>query len=163
MTAYTTRMPAGFAGNISRDDNLLVDPVIIDSGTPPTAYGSVVKLVSSKAQPVASGDAGSVAYGWSARPYPVQSTTNSLGVAAPPASGIINVMRRGFMTVNLVLGTAAKGGQVYVVTTAGGSVAVGDIVTSSSPAGGGTGVVVTGATFMGAADANGIVEIFQAR
>lgn len=159
MVAYTTRVPAGFAGSVSRSDSLTVQQEIIDSGTPPTAYGKPVKMVSGKVQPLASGDAGTVAYGWAVRPYPAQSTTNALGAATPPTSGILDVLRRGFISAVVTLGTAAKAGQVYVVTTAGGSVVVGDIVTSASPAGGGTGVAITGAFFTGPADANGVVEI----
>jgi hypothetical protein len=160
MVAYVTRVPAGFVGQITRFDSITTQPEIVDSSTPPTAFGSVVKLVSGKVQPVASGDAGSVTYGLLVNPYPHQSSTNGLGAAAtPPTSGVVTVMRRGYLAVKLVVGTAAKNGQVYVVTTAGGSVVVGDIVTSTSPAGGGTAVAVTGAFFMGAADANGIVEV----
>lgn len=159
MVAYTTRVPAGFPGTVSRSDSLTIEQEIIDSGTPPTAYGKPVKIVSGKIQPVASGDAGTVVYGWLVKPYPAQSSTNSLGAATPPTSGVADVLRRGFMTVTLTLGTAAKNGQVYVVTTAGGSVVVGDIVTSASPAGGGTGVAVTNAFFTGPADANGVVEV----
>lgn len=161
MVAYATRVPAGFPGSVSRSDSLTIQQEVIDAATPPTAYGKVIKLVSGKAQPVASGDAGSVTYGWSVRPYPAQSSTNGLGGSAPPTSGIIDVLRRGFMTVTLTLGTAAKNGQVYVVTTAGGTVVVGDIVTAASPAGGGTAVAVTGSFFTGPADAGGVVEIMH--
>lgn len=159
MVAIVTRAPAGFPGVISRSDSLTVSQEIVDSGTPPTVYGKAVKLVSGKAQPVASGDAGTVVYGWLVKPYPTQSSTNTLGGATPPTSGIVNVLRRGYITVPLAKGTAAKNGQVYVVTTAGGTVAVGDVVTSTSPSGGGTGVAATGAFFQGAADADGNVEI----
>lgn len=160
MVAIVTRAPAGFPGRISRSDSLTAQQEIIDSGTPPTIFGGVVKMVSGKIQPIASGDAGSVAYGFLINPYPTQSSTNGLGSSpTPPTSGIADVLKRGYMTVPLAKGTAAKNGQVYVVTTAGGTVSVGDIVTSASPAGGGTGVAVTGAFFMGPADAGGIVEI----
>lgn len=159
MVAYATRVPVGFPGVISRSDSLTVTQEIVDSGTPPTAYGKPVKLVSGKAQPVASGDAGTVVYGWLVKPYPRQSTTQTLGAATPPTSGIVDVLKRGYLSVYLKLGTAAKNGAVYIVTTAGGSVVVGDIVTSASPAGGGTGVLVTGAFFQGPADADGNVEI----
>lgn len=159
MVAIVTRAPAGFPGVISRSDSLTVTQEVVDSGTPPTAYGKPVKMVSGKVQPVASGDAGTVVYGWLVKPYPTQSSTDTLGGATPPTSGIANVLKRGYMSVYLKLGTAAKNGQVYVVTTAGGSVAVGDIVTAASPAGGGTGVAVTGAFFQGTADADGNVEI----
>lgn len=159
MTAITLRAPVGFPGRISRSDSLTVQQEVIDSGTPPTIFGGVVKLVSGKLQPIASGDAGSVAYGFLVNAYPVQSTTTAFGAATPPTSGIIDVMKRGYMTLTLKLGAAAKGGQVYVVTTAGGTVVVGDIVTSASPAGGGTAVAVSNAFFMGPADSSGVVEI----
>lgn len=160
MVAYVTRVPAGFVGLVTRFDSITVQPEVVDSAAPPTAFGRFVKLVSGKVQPLASGDAGSVVYGVLVNPYPHQSTTNGLGTAAtPPTSGLLSIMKRGYIAVKLVVGTAAKNGAVYVVTTAGGSVAVEDIVTSASPAGGGTAVAVTGAVFMGPADANGIVEI----
>ncbi|MBZ9939145.1 hypothetical protein LB518_22805 [Mesorhizobium sp. BR1-1-16] len=159
MVAYATRVPAGFPGTVSRSDSLTITQEIIDSGTPPTAFGKPVKMVSGKVQPVASGDAGSVTYGWAVKPFPAQSSTNTLGGATPPTSGILDVLRRGYIAAALTLGTAAKNGQVYVVTTAGGTVVVGDVVTAASPAGGGTGVAVTGSFFTGPADANGVVEI----
>lgn len=162
MTAITLRAPTGFAGGISRTDSLTVQQEIVDTGTPPTLYGGVVKLVSGKLQPLASGDTVATVIatgGILVRPFPVQSVTNTFGNATPPASGLADVLKRGYICVPLKIGTAAKMGQVYVVKTAGGSVVVGDYVTSTSPAGGGTAEAVTGAFFMGPADAGGIVEI----
>lgn len=156
MVAYTSRVPAGFAGTISRSDSLTVEQQIIDSGTPPTAYGRFVKLVSGKVQPIASGDAATVVYGLAVRPYPAQSTTNALGVSTPPTSGIIDVLKRGYMSVPLDNGTASKGAAVYVRVTVNGGLAVGNIETASDSA---KCVVVAGAYFTGPADANGIVEV----
>lgn len=158
MTAITLRAPVGFPGAVTRDLDLTVIQEIIDSGTPPTAFGGAVKLVSGKLQPIASGDAASAVYGLLVRPYPMQGNSTT-GSNAPPTSGIADVLRRGYMAVTLKLGTAAKGGQLYVVTTAGGSVVVGDFVTSTSPAGGGTAVAMNGCFFQGAADSGGIVEV----
>lgn len=159
MTAIVTRMPAGFPGAITRSDALTVTQEIIDSGTPPTVFGGVVKLVAGKLQPIASGDAAAVVYGLLVRSFPTQSASNAYGASTPPTSGIADVIRRGFMAVTLKLGTAVKAAQAYVVTTAGGTVVVGDIVTATSPAGGGTAVAITGAFFSGPADAGGIVEL----
>ncbi len=160
MVAFTTRMPAGFPGVITRSDSLTVEQEIIDSSNPPTAYGQAIKIVSGKMQALQSGDAGSVVAGFIVKPYPTQSADNNLGGAGtPPTTGIGDRLRRGFMAVILAKGTAAKDAQVYVVTTAGGTVALGDIVTSASPSGGGTAVAVTGALFTGPADAGGVVEI----
>ena len=159
MTAYTTRMPAGFAGRVSRSDSKTIEQQIPDGSTPPTVYGTAVKMVSGKLKPMGSGDAASLIYGLLVNPYPMQSTTNTAGAATPPTTGVLDVMRRGYMTVALKLGTAAKAGQVYIVTTAGGTVVIGDVVTASSPAGGGTAVALANGFFMGAADSNGVVEI----
>jgi len=157
--AFLYRMPAGIPGDVTRPSNSTIEPQQIDSGTPPTKYGVFVKLVSGKVQPLASADAATVVYGLLVRPFPTNSAQDAIGVATPLASGIGDVLVRGYMTVILKLGTAAKGGAVYVVTTAGGTVAVGDIVTAASPAGGGTAVAVADCIFMGAADADGNVEI----
>ncbi len=159
MTAITLRAPAGFPGVITRSDSLTVQQEIIDSGTPPNIFGGVVKLVSGKLQPIASGDAGSVAYGFLVKAFPTQSSGNAYGAGTPPTTGVADVLRRGYLAVTLALGTAAKRGQVYVVTTAGGTVNLGDIVTASSPAGGGAAVAVSGAYFTGPADSSGAVEI----
>jgi hypothetical protein len=158
MTAITLRAPVGFPGAITRDLDLTVVQEIISSATPPTAFGQFVKLVSGLLLPLASGDAAAVIYGLLVRPYPMQGNSTT-GSNAPPTTGIADVLRRGYMAVTLKLGTATKGGQVYVVTTAGGSVAVNDIVTASSPAGGGTAVAAPGCFFQGAADSGGIVEV----
>jgi hypothetical protein len=161
MTAFTTRMPAGVVGAISRFGNdTQVEPSLLNNAAIP-AYGQVVKLVTGKAGALASADAGTVAYGWAVRPFPHQSSVNALGAAVPDANSILDVMRRGYMSVSLKNGAPAKGDQVYVVTTVGGSYAIGDVVASASPAGGGTAVAIPGATFMGPADANGITEIHQ--
>lgn len=159
MVSFVTRMYGGFPGRVSRSDSLTIEPSVIDTSAPPTVYGSFVKLVSGKLQAIGAGDASATVWGILVNAFPVQSTTTALGAATPPTSGVIDVLRRGYITVALKLGTAAKGGQVYVVTTAGGSVAAGDIVTSASPAGGGTGTAVTGCFFEGPADANGNVEV----
>lgn len=133
MVAIITRAPAGFPGLITRDDSKTIVPYVIDSGTPPTAFGGVVKIVSEKLQPFASGDGASVITGFLVKAFPVQSTTNTLGAATPPTSGIIDVLKRGYIATTLAHGTAAKNGQVYVRTTAKTNYAVGDIEAAAEP------------------------------
>lgn len=159
MVSFLYRMPAGVPGDVTRPSTSTTEPQQIDAAAPPTKYGVFVKLVSGKIRALASGDAASVIYGLLQRPFPTNSANEAIGTATPPTSDLCDVVVRGYMTVKLALGTAAKGGGVFVVTTAGGSVAVGDIVTSASPAGGGTAVAVANCIFMGAADADGNVEI----
>jgi hypothetical protein len=160
MNAFTYRMPAGIAGAISRAaGQAIVEPQAGDAAKPFARYGVFGKIVSEKFVPLEAGDASGVIYGVLVRPFPAGASQDGLGTSTPPTSGILDCARRAYLSVALKLGTAAKNGQVYVVTTAGGTVSLGDIVTSASPAGGGTAVAVTGAVFTGPADANGIVEI----
>lgn len=156
MVSYVTRIPAGFPGMVSRDDSLTIEPNLIDATTPPTTYGGVVKLVSGKLQPIASSDAATVIYGFLAKAFPTQSTTNALGAAVPPTSGLIDVLRRGYMTVTLARGTAVKGAAAYVRITADTGKLVGDIETAADSS---KCVAIPNAVFTGAADAGGIVEI----
>lgn len=162
MVAFTTRMPAGIPGGISRGaGQATIEPQLNNTALPFARYGMFGKIVGGKFVPLVASDAGSVVYGLLVRPYPTGASQDGLGVSTPPqtASVILDVMRRGYMSVRLVVGTAAKNGGVFVVTTAGGSVIVGDIVTSASPAGGGTAVQVPGAFFTGPADGAGNTEI----
>ena len=159
MPAYTTRMPAGIAGNISRSDSVTVEPVQINSAKPPLAYGVFGKFVSNRAEPLEAADAAAVVVGMFTRPYPFQSTDNNFGGGVPPTSGILDFLRRGYVSVILKSGTATKGAPVFVVTTAGGTSNLNDIVTSAAPASGGTAVQVANCFFTGAADANGITEV----
>jgi hypothetical protein len=92
------------------------------------------------------------------RPFPTTSSQDGLGTSTPPTSGVIDRLKRGYMTVRWRSAPRPR--------TAGlrghhrrRHRLLGDIVTSASPAGGGTGVAVAGCFFTGPADANGIVEI----
>lgn len=157
MTAFTYRMPAGIPGAISRESQATIEPNMLDTTGAPTAYGTVVKLVSGLIKAIASGDAASVVYGFLVRPFPFNDSTDGLGTGTvPTARRLCDVMRRGYMMVALAAGTAAKGGQVYVRVTAGSGRAVGAIETAADT---GNCVAISGCTFMGAADASGNVEI----
>ncbi len=158
--AYLLRMPAGIPGVINRMEVATVEPRILDPNTPPTAYGTFVKNTSTGLQPaVGSGDVTypTVLAGLIARPYPVQeySTNEALGSATPDPNRPADIMTRGFMTVFLAgVVAAARGGQVYLVTTATTGYVAGTISASATNA-----TAVTGCVFTGAADANGNVEI----
>lgn len=163
MTAITLRMNAAIAGAVTRSyPGQVITQEVIDANTPPTAYGQPVKLVSGKIQPMGSTDAATLIYGITVRPFPKTDNTGTspgYGAGTPPTSGIIDIMRVGFMGTKLALGTAARGAQAYVVTTAGGTVNIGDIVDAASPAGGGTAVAPANWYFTGAADPSGNTEI----
>lgn len=159
MVAYTTRMPVGIPGNISRNAGAAtVEPGNLDSSNKP-AYGAPVKISSGLIRSIAASDAASVIYGFLARPFPAQggSTDISLGAATPP-NGTCDVLKRGYINVLVRAGIAAKGGVVYTrVANATTSQPIGGIEAASDST---NTVVVPGAYFTGGADASGNAEIF---
>lgn len=161
MVAFTTRMPLGFPGRISRDPtgDATVETALIDSNTPPTVYGQAVKLVAGKLQPVVSGDAADID-GLLVNAYPTQSSTTALGAATPPTSGLIDVLKRGYMIVHVARGTPVAGGVVALRVTAGAHTA-GEWEGDATNVGQGDSdcVAVTNAYWMGAADADGNAEL----
>lgn len=159
MTAYLFRMPAGFAGMITRVDTSDTEPQLIDPTTPPTSFGVPVKLVAGKIQPLAAGDAATVIYGFLARPFPFQgqNIAGTIGVQVPPTSGPGDIMRRGYMSVKVNAGTPANQGVVYArVANPSGAKVIGGV---EAVADGANTVIVANAQFMSAGDANGNVEI----
>lgn len=157
MTSFLYRMPSGIPGDISRRENMTIESVPLDSTKPFSAYGLPGKIVSGKFVPLEAGDTAAVVYGFLVRPYPTNSAQEPLGTATPPASGIANVLRRGYMTVLNQAGTPALASQVYSrVATPSGSKTIGDVEAASDTT---NTIAITGCTFMNAADASGNVEI----
>ncbi|MBR8188280.1 hypothetical protein KDW82_04290 [Burkholderia vietnamiensis] len=155
--AYLYRMPSGIPGDVSRPSQATIESGIFDSSFPFASYGIPVKKVSGKIRPVASGDAASVIIGLLVRPYPTQSSQDPLGTSTPPTTGVGNVMRRGYMTVQCNAGTPADGGTVYVrVAAASEAKVIGGIEAASDST---NTVVLAGAAFRNAGDASGNVEI----
>lgn len=153
--AFLYRMPSGIPGDNSRPSVATIEPVMLDSTNPFAVYGVPGKIAGGKFVPLAEGDPATVIYGLLVRAYPAMGSeiTNLMG----PRNSVGDAMRRGYMTVKLNAGTSALGGAVYVRVGAasatkpiGGIEAVADSTNT---------VVLTGATFMSAADADGNVEI----
>ena len=156
MVAYTFRMPSGIPGDVSRKSHSTIEPVNLGVNAF-AGYGLFAKIVNGKLEPIGAGDATTDVYGLLVRAYPVQSSTNALGVAVPPTSGVIDVLRRGYMTIKCNAGTSALNGQVYVrVAAAAAGKPIGGI---EAAADGANTIAITGARFMHAADAQGNVEI----
>lgn len=167
--AFAFRMGAGFAGDVNRTHPASIEPCLIDPTLPPTGYGHPV-LVDATSQGVrafaAADQSNTVAkgYGLTVRPYPIQQSSASnygqanLGAATPPVTGIIDVLRAGYIMVNLPAGgTPVKGSPVYVWTAAStGSFVLGSIVAAYSA---GNTTQLLNATFNGSPDASGNVEI----
>lgn len=153
--AILYRMSSGFAGDDSRPSQSTIESVLLGA-TAFASFGIFSKIVAEKAVPIGTGDTAADVYGLLVRAFPSQGG-NVLGVSVPPLTGVANIMRRGYMTVQNNAGTTAKNGQVYVRVASpatgkpvGGIEAVADGVNT---------IAITGARFMHVADANGNVEI----
>jgi hypothetical protein len=178
--AIQFRMVAGFLGDVNRTHPATIEPCLISVTNPPTAYGQGVVVDAADPnrglRPLASGDSALTAiYGITVRPFPLQiaSSVQQFGGAqfdssassVPPTSGVIDVLRSGYIMVKLdAAGIAAqpvKGGAafIWVAATAGNHTQN----QFESTATGGSTVALSGAgsigTFQGPSDANGVVEL----
>ncbi|WP_175788118.1 structural cement protein Gp24 [Burkholderia cenocepacia] len=155
--AILYRMPSGIPGDISRQSQATVETGFFDSTNPFSAYGLFGKVVSGKFVPIGAGDVATAVYGLLVRPFPTQSSQDPVGTSTPPTKGPADILRRGYMTVQLNAGVAALNGQVYVrVAAAAAGKPIGGI---EAAADGTNTIAIAGATFMAAADAAGNVEI----
>jgi hypothetical protein len=138
---------------------------LIDASAPPTAYGQAV-LVDATTQgvrPLTTADTGLTdVYGVTVRPFPLQqnSATGSFGVATPPITGVIDVMKTGYIVVVLGNGNltgALKGGTVYIdIVASTGNHVLGNF----EAAAGGTQLTMSNRwAYNGVQDANGYVEL----
>jgi hypothetical protein len=163
MPSFTFRMPAGIPGMVNRTEHAHVEAQIKMSTNPPTSYGVPVAIdaTSKQIRPIGAGDTAANVYGFVVRPYPTQGTlgiNQPLGTSTPPTSGATNVLRRGYVVVQLNGATAAvKNGPVYVrVAAATGPKPLGGVEAAADST---NTFALTGAAFMGPADAAGNVEI----
>lgn len=164
--AYQFRMGAGIPGDVNRTHPVNITAELIDSSAPPTAYGEAVILAgASGVRPFAAADTGvTAAYGVTVRPYPTQQSSasnygaTSIGAATPPTSGVIDVVRSGFIMGQVPAGTVVvKGGAVYVWCAASTGNHVQGLFEGAASAG--NTAALANCTFNGPADANGYVEI----
>lgn len=164
--AFMHRMGAGFPGDVNRTNPFSVLPALINTTTPPRLYGDPVlaNAADNSVRGFVVGDTTTptVIYGVAVRPYPTQQAAGgmsaAIGAAAPPVSGVIDVLRSGFIMTKIPAGqTVAKGGAVYVWFAAtSGSNIQGSFVGAAT---GGSTALISNAKFVGPADANGNVEI----
>lgn len=160
--AFTFRMPAGIPGAINRTNSATVEAQVLDTVNFPTAYGVPVAIdaTSNKTRKIIAGDTPASIYGMYVRPFPTGGTaTDPMGVSTPPVAGICNVLKRGYIMVQLG-GTApaVKNGTIYVrVANAAAGKPLGGIEAASDATN--TIAIAGNSYFSGPADANGNVEI----
>jgi len=166
--AFQYRMGAGFAGDVNRTHPATIEPCLIDDAAPPAIFGQLVLVdpTTQGVRPFTTGDASQAAYGVTVRPYPYQQSTAALanaqanlGNAVAPVSGIMDVLRAGYILAQVNVGQTApvKNGNVYVrVAATSGNHIIGQLETASD---GGNNVLVTNCKFNGGTDANGVAEL----
>lgn len=162
-TAIGTTMNRGYAGQISRMDNCRVMARMVKTSAIP--FGRTVKLNTDNTySPITTGDAVTDFAGIAARVVKQPSTYASQNALAQYEVGqVADVVTTGEVTIFLADGSPTAGGGVYMCTTAGGSIAVGDFVAGASPTGGGTGTLLTNVRFTtDKKDANGMTEVYIA-
>lgn len=144
--AFLYRMGVGYAGQATRLEMAKIEPQILDDTDKPTVFGVPVIITSGK---ICKWAGSGTIVGFLVRPYPTQAQVNeALDAGTPNVDQIADILRSGYIVVNVSSGTAAQGGAVYVNDTTG-------LVQADA-----TGATaVTGAKFMGAADADGNAEI----
>lgn len=163
---YSYRMPAGIPGRVNREWEHTGEPNQLDATTPPTAFGDAVKInASGRIQALAAGDNAAAVYGLLEAAFPGGPTTTYgaatqlLGNPTPQPGGRCTIMKRGYMTVKLQGATAAaKGGPVYIRLA--GTIPSGGRLNGFEAAADSTNtILLTGAYWMGAADASGNCEL----
>lgn len=163
--AFTYRMGAGFPGDVNRTHPFSVEACLIDVANPPTAYGQAVVIgANNGVRPVAAGDAALTAvYGVTVRPFPLQQSTggmaSAIGAATPPISGVIDVLRLGYVMVQLA-GAPAKGDLLYVWAAAAAGADLPGQFTTTTTGGSTIGPLTGSSNFNGPPDTNGVGEIY---
>jgi len=159
MVAFLTRMPFGIPGDVTRQSQAKIEAQVLNASLPFSAFGLFGKIASGKFVPFAGAETAADAYGILVRPYPITGTNASdpLGTSVPPKTGLADVLRSGYINVKNNAGTPAVGGAVYVrIAAAAAGKPIGGF---EAAADGVNTIAIAGATFAGAADANGNVEI----
>ena len=133
MTSYLYRAPSGVAGDVTRPDNTVVEPGLLNASAAPTAFGAPVKLVSGKFEKIASGDAATVFAGILSRIAPsiAGDLVQTFAGGTPNADAVQGIVVKGYVNVVCTQGTPARGGQVYVRITADTGKLVGDLETAA--------------------------------
>jgi hypothetical protein len=159
MTSILYRASSGIAGDVTRPDNTVVEPGLLNAAQAPTAFGAPVKIVSGKFEKIASGDAATVFYGVLSRVAPAisGSLVETYAGGTPNVEAVQGIVREGYVNVVCTVGTPARGGQVFVRVTADTGKAVGDFETAADT---GKCVALTGVTWgVDGKDASNVTEI----
>lgn len=166
--AFTYRMGAGFPGDVNRTHPASILPGLQNVATPILLYGNpcLVDTTTNSYRQLATTDtAVTTIAGVAVRPFPTQQTTggmtSTLGASAPPVTGVIDILKDGFILTrcnNFATAQPTLGGAVYVwIAANSGAHVQGGF---ESVAGGGSNtILLTNARWMGPGDSAGVAEL----
>lgn len=169
--AFTFRAGAGFPGEVSRQENSIIEPVVLNAATPPAFFGQpmIADSVTGVIRPFVAGDTGLTSfYGVLVRSFPQsQATATNFGntplggTGTPPTSGPASLLVSGYIIVQVPIGAplAIKNGPVFIwcAASTGSHIQGGfETVAGSTAAIGGSGITIH---YNGPQDANGNIEL----
>lgn len=169
--AFTFRAGAGFPGEVSRQENSIIEPVVLNAATPPTFFGQpmLADATTGAIRPIVTADTTSLVafYGVLVRSFPQsQATATNFGntplggAGTPPTSGPAGLLISGYIIVQVPVAQtlAIKNGLVYIwVAASTGAHVMGGFETV--PSAGNTATIGGTSHFNGPQDANGNIEL----
>lgn len=159
MTAFLYRAPSGVAGDITRQQDTIVESGLLNAAAAPAAFGAPVKIVSGKFEKIASGDDAADFAGVLSRIAPSISgdTAQTFASGTPNAESVQGIVVKGYMNVKCAVGTPVRGAAVYMRVVAATGKAIGDF---EATADGDNNVALTGVTWaVDGKDADSVAEI----
>lgn len=159
MTSILYRASSGVAGDVTRPDNTVIEPGLLNAAKAPAAFGTPVKIVSGKFEKIEASDAATVFYGVLTRIAPSISgdLNQTFSGGTPNTTTVQGIAREGYVNVVCPVGTPVRGGQVYMRITADTGKYVGDFETAADS---GKCVALTGVTWaVGGKDSSNVTEI----
>ncbi|WP_324029275.1 hypothetical protein GC087_21370 [Pantoea sp. JZ2] len=167
--ALLYRMGVGFAGAVSRPQDLTTEPAVLktDAASAFVAYGLAGKYDGPNFVPLAAGDTADKIQGMFVRPYPTQSVPDKSYLLGAGFGFVGDILKRGYMVVNVGAdaSTITRGSPVYIrnanptQTSPLGAVLAAAENTGTADKPQINTLVMPYAFFTGAGDADGNVEI----
>ena len=159
MTAFLYRAPSGVAGDITRQQDTVVESGLLNAAKAPTAFGAPVKIVSGKFEKIEANNAATVFAGVLSRIAPsiAGDMSQTFASATPNTESVQGVVVKGYMNVKCAVGTPVRGGAVYMRVVAATGKAIGDFEATADST---NSVALTGVTWaVDGKDADSVAEI----
>jgi hypothetical protein len=159
MTSILYRASSGVAGDVTRQDDTVVESGLFNTAKVPAEFGAPVKITAGKIEKIESGDVAASLFGFLSRLAPsiAGDTAQIFGSGTPNPVEVQGIIVRGRMNVKCKVGTPARNGIVYMRVVEALPKLIGDLEATSDTI---NSVALTGVTWsVGGVDANFVTEI----